>query len=248
MDWKKKSAAAIVATGLVGATEAQAQFGTNLVQNPSFETVTGVSGYTATVNAAWTGSLAAYAYAGNYTQAGPTGSGSWYWHGGGLPGVAGVLTTTQSINLLTSGFTAAQLDAGPNYNFSSFFSGYLGQTDFADAQVTFLDALSATLGSSSLIGGAAFTAALPGHSTSTANAWGQDLTTGVIPVGTRSVRIDVMGHKLETANSSVDGYVDLVSFQITPVPEPGTFALLGTVGVGSLLVRWRRRKTQTPTE
>lgn len=248
MDWKKKSAAAIVATGLVGVTEAQAQFGTNLVQNPSFETVTGVSGYSATVNAAWTGSLAAYAYAGNYTQAGPTGSGSWYWHGGSIPAAAGVLSTTQTINLLTSGFSAAQLDAGPNYNFSSFFSGYLGQTDYADAQVTFLDALSATLGSSSLIGGAAFTAALPGHSTSSLNAWGQDSTNGVIPVGTRFVRIDITGHKPDVAGSAVDGYVDLVNFQITPVPEPGTFALLGTVGVGSLLVRWRRRKTQAPTQ
>lgn len=58
MNWKAKSAAAIVATGLFGASESQAQpVGTNLVQNPSFENSAGGN----VTN--WTGSaLGTYQY------------------------------------------------------------------------------------------------------------------------------------------------------------------------------------------
>ncbi len=78
MNWKTKSAAALVAGGLAGAAgDAQAQpLGTNLIQNPSFETVTGINGVTATSNAGWGGAnLALYAYSGNYTGPAPAGSG-----------------------------------------------------------------------------------------------------------------------------------------------------------------------------
>ena len=65
MNWKTKSAAAIVATGLFGAGESQAQpVGTNLVQNPSFENSAGPS----VTN--WTGSaLGTYQYSQGYTSA-----------------------------------------------------------------------------------------------------------------------------------------------------------------------------------
>src|SRR5438128_2308661 len=117
MDWKKKSAAVLVAGGMFGANEAPAQpLGVNQIQNNSFETVDASNNVTI-----WTGpSLGTYTYAVNYTGPAPAGAGARYWRGG-----TGNTNANQTINLITAGFTAAQLDGGGlRYNFRSFFSGY----------------------------------------------------------------------------------------------------------------------------
>jgi hypothetical protein len=241
MNWKAKSAAAIVAGGLAHAGDAQAQpLNTNLVQNPSFETVSNISGAGATVSAGWSGpNLQAYNYSGNYTGPAPTGAGSWYWHGGSAASV----NANQTIDLLVAGFTPAQLDGGGlGYNLSAFFSGYRTQGDYAAVQATFLDASGGTVATRS-IGGQAFTDALPTVNNGNypdAKVWGQDSASAVIPAGTRGVRIDLNGTRL--AGNSCDGYVDLVDFRVSAVPEPGTFLLTGAGGLVYATFRIRRRR------
>ena len=239
MNWKTKSAAAIVAGGLFGAAEAQAQpLNTNLVQNPSFETGPGTNADI------WTGALATYSYSQNYTLPGPAGAGARYWHGGGLTnGSPGSLTATQTLNLVSAGFTPALLDSGLlRYNLSSFFSSYRVQGDFGQVGVAFLDAGNTVLGNSSTIGGDTFTMSLLTGANSLypdAKAWGQDSTAGTLPVGTRSVLVTLTGNKVPSG-ASVDGYIDLVDFRLSAVPEPSTFVLVGGVGLVTAVFRARR--------
>jgi hypothetical protein len=246
VDWKQKSAAAIVAGGLVGgAGDAQAQLGTNLVGNPSFEAVT-----TNNADPPWAGAVHTYAYSSNYTQPGLAGSGARYWHGGTISpsGTPGSITATQAIDLVAAGFTPAQLDGGLGYNLSAFFSNYRTQGDYGEVNVVFQDALGATLGTSATIGGQAFNAALPtgpfGNYTD-ARAWGQDATSGSLPIGARSALVTLTGTKV-AVGSSVDGYIDVVNLQLTAVPEPGTAALAGGAVLGGIVMRTRRRKPATP--
>ncbi len=153
------------------------------------------------------------------------------------------MNANQTINLTAAGFTPALLDSGTlNYNLSAFFSGYLNSGDYANVQAVFLDASNAQLGSRT-VGGQAFTDGLPLGDNGmypNAKAWGQDSAVGPLPVGTRSVRIDLNGTRL--AGNSADGYVDLTSFQLTGVPEPGTFLLTAAGGLAYATLRVRRRR------
>lgn len=236
MNWKTKSAAAIVAGGLAGAGDAVAQpVNTNLVQNPSFETADGSGNVTL-----WSGTaLGTYQYSQGYTSINtPPSPGLNYLHG--LSGSTSS-NTSQTIDLVAAGFTTAFIDAGVQYNLSAYFSSYF-QTDFGSATVAFLDAGGNTLGTSSPIGGQAFTAGLgtgpnvnnlPGYTD-----WGQSGTSGALPVGTRSVLINLL--QTRTSGTANDGYIDLVDFRITAVPEPGTILLTSAAGV-TLVLRLRRR-------
>jgi hypothetical protein len=231
MSWKEKSAAALVAAGLFGVgSEAQAQFDTNLVQNASFEDVTG-GGVNRPLASGWTGdSLGTYGYEQGYTLDGPAGSGLRYWTGN-----ANALAVTSQVVDLTS-FGAGTLDSGTvNYSLSAFFSTYLTQGDNGTVRLRFRDAGDVQIGGDVTIGGEAFVAALGSGTSSTgligARAWGQDATTGGIPVGTRNVLVSLVGVRL--AGTSNDSYIDLVDFQLTQAgggavaPEPGSLALVG---------------------
>ncbi len=236
MNWKSKSAAAIVAGGLVGAGDASAQpVGTNLIQNPSFEVLDGSNNVTQ-----WSGTaLGTYQYSQGYTSVNvPPNPGLNYLHG--LSGSA-TSNTTQTVDLVAAGFTPAFIDAGVQYNLSAYFSSYF-QTDFGSITVTFLDGGGATLGTSSPIGGQAFVAALgtgPNiNGTAGYTDWGQSGTSGSLPVGTRSILLDIL--QTRAAGTANDAYVDAVDFQITAVPEPGTILLTSAAGM-TLVLRLRRR-------
>lgn len=236
MNWKTKSAAAIVAGGLAGTGDANAQpVNTNLIQNPSFETTDGGGNVTL-----WTGTaLGVYQYSQGYTSINvPPSPGLNYLRG--LSGSASS-NTTQTIDLVAAGFTPAFIDAGAQYNLSAYFSSYF-QTDFGSGNVTFLDGSGTSLGTSSPIGGQAFTAALgtgpnvnnlPGYTD-----WGQSGTSGVLPVGTRSVVINIL--QTRTTGNANDGYVDVVDFRVSAVPEPGTLVFTSAAGA-TLILRLRRR-------
>jgi hypothetical protein len=226
----KKALIAAAVTGVLPSENQAAVLDQNLVQNPSFEDVSGTSANI------WGGNVSTYAYSQNYTLGSAPGGGLRYWNGGGADPLA--------FQLIDLAGNAALIDAGQiNYNFRSFFSGYRTQTDYSTVRALFLDGTSAQVGSAA-IGGAAFVAGLPLGANELypdAKGWGQDALTGLLPVGTRTVRIEIDSEKEPGVGNVSDGYVDLVDFQITAVPEPGTLSLvaLGLLG-GWMYVRRRR--------
>jgi hypothetical protein len=223
---------ALIAAAVTGVLPSQgADLNQNLVANPSFEDVSGTSANI------WGGNVSTYAYTLNYTLGTAPGGGARYWNGGGADPLA--------FQLIDLAGNAAQIDAGQiNYNLSSFFSGYRTQRDSATVRALFLDATSGQLGSAS-IGGLAFVESLPlGDNGVYADArgWGQDSFSGLLPAGTRTVRLELDSEKEPGVGEVSDGYVDLVDFQIVAVPEPGTISLvaLGLLG-GWMCIRRRRQ-------
>ena len=72
--------------------------------------------------------------------------------------------------------------------------------------------------------------------------WQSLSITGAIPAGTQSMMAQVLYNNaslLTAAGTTQPGYVDSVDFRITPVPEPGTWALLLA---GAAAVGWRVRR------
>ena len=227
MKLSKKALITAAVTGLLPATGKAAALDQNLLLNPSFETVTGTSA------ANWTGNVSTYAYSLNYTAAAPPGAGLRYWNGGGGDPLA-----TQVVDLAGN---ATQIDVGQlSYDLRAFFSTYLAQADFATVRAVFLDGSNLQVGSAASVGGAAFVGALPGSPGP--RGWGEDSLSGLIPAGTRSVRLELDGEKEPNVGAAADGYVDLVNFQITQVPEPGSLALVGLGMAGGWLFSRRRRR------
>jgi hypothetical protein len=231
MNLSKKALIAAAVTGVLPAASQAADLNINLVLNPSFENVTGRDA------ADWTGNVTTYLYSQNYTGPAPTGAGNLYWNGGGGDPLA--------FQILDLTGNVAMIDAGMlNYNLSAFFSTYLLQLDYGTVRALFLDGASAQVGSAS-VGGAAFTAALPvvgNASYPNARGWGQDSIGGLIPVGTRTVRLELDGEKEPNVGAAADGYIDLVNFQIAPVPEPSTLSIIGlSLFVGGWTILRRRR-------
>jgi hypothetical protein len=174
----------------------------------SMSGIVGVGGNdTAGIDGGWT-HFSSYAYSAGYTQAGPAGSGQVYLRPYNSSGGSSIVMQTNS---LTRAITTAQIDGSQGqFNLSAWFSTYLGQNDYSDLTLQFLDASFAPLGSPVAIGGQAFVAALPGGSGP--RAWGKDTKTGLVPPGSRYASITTVAH----ANSgSPDGYVDLVSLDVS---------------------------------
>src|SRR4029078_9783773 len=102
-----------------------------------------------------------YLYSANYTQAGPAGAGQAYLRP--YPASSGGSQIVSQTNTLSRAITTAQIDSSSGqYKVSAWFSTYLGQNDYSDLTLEFLDASMATVGSQVSLGGAAFVAALPG--------------------------------------------------------------------------------------
>ena len=148
---------------------------------------------------------------------------------------------------------AADIDAGRiGYSLSAFFTTYLDQRDFGTVRVLFLGGgnlpltpASPELGRAS-IGGPIFVGSLPVAGSPTlpgARAWGQDFLSGFVPVGTRSIQIELDGEKEPGIGAVADGYIDVVNLSLVAVPEPGPLPLVG-LGLG-LVSGWfyfRRRR------
>lgn len=188
-------------------------------------------------------SMPTYAYSAGYTAANtltPSG-GANYAHGGaGTNGAVSTNTysaTGNPVSLISGDVTAAAVDAsGVAFNFYAQFSTYLGQVDYAQVTVTFLNGSNTAISSVSL-GGEAFTAALT-PAGSAAKNWAADTSTGLVPAGARSVSFTVSETK-SAGGTNIDGYLDNVQFSASPVPEPSATALaLGTL---ALAARRRRR-------
>lgn len=228
MKLSKKALITAAVTGFLPSTSKAAALNENLVLNPSFETVSGVSA------GIWTGNVSTYAYSQAYTGPAPFNAGLRYWNGGGGDPLA-----TQVIDLTGN---ATQIDVGElSYDLRAFFSTYLDQLDSATVRALFLDGSNTQIGSAA-VGGAAFVAAVPGSPGP--RAWAEDSLSGLVPAGTRSVRVELDGEKQPNVGAVADGYVDLVNFQITQVPEPSTLSLVGLGMAGGWIFSRRRRRRQ----
>lgn len=238
-NWLRSFIRTLVAAGLLApAAASAAPYDTNLVLNPSFENVDG-SGFAAD----WSGLVDTYAYSQNYTGAAPAGSGDRYWFGGaGVSGQVSSISASQAPIDLSA--NAAEINAGRvTYDLSAFFSSYRLQNDYAVVTATFRDAGNAALGQAS-VGSEALVASLPIVNNGTyvdARDWASDATSGLVPAGTNNVLIEIVATK-SAGGTVVDGYTDLIDFQVhlNPVPEPGTLTLAAIGGLG--LAAWRFRK------
>jgi len=95
----------------------------------------------------------------------------------------------------------------------------------------------ATIVVSLLNGDAAVVATFDSGPRTGTSAWTEIATTLAAPVGTRTVRIDLVS--LRNSGTNNDGYFDAINLVAAPVPEPATIAL---GGVGALLLTARIRR------
>jgi hypothetical protein len=181
-----------------------------------------------------------YAYSQNYTE--PNGltpvGGVNYGHGGA--GVNGSVSTNTfgpvSVSIVTLELPTGAIDSGlGTYNFYAHFSTYLAQNDYAEITLTFKDGANADVGSPVAIGGSAFVSGL--GSGASGREWGANSLSGAIPAGARSASI-LLAQTKSAGGTNIDGYVDNISLNVQPVPEPGTASLL-LLGVAGLLRRRR---------
>jgi hypothetical protein len=240
-------AAVLAAAGVFVSTGSHgASLGVNLVVDPSFENVdTATSGpFTSVLLNDWesaTGDNFAYPYASGYS--GPTlppGAGDYHFSGGFSALGLGVGHTHQTIDV-AAGDTGSAIAAGTaQYNLSGYFSTYQTQVEFSKVEAIFLGAGGAVLGTAE-VGGAEFGQTLPIVTVGTTDVrdWGQDVLTGLIPVGTEEVKIQLTADGDAT---NFDGYVDAVDFTVTQVPEPSTLALLASAGLAGFAFLRRRAR------
>jgi hypothetical protein len=190
--------------------------------------------------------MGTYAYAQNYTIPNYLSPGGGLLYGKAGPGINGQVSTNNFplplMSLTTgTGVSAAQIDAGAAaYDFRGQFSTYRTQGDWAQVSITFRDAGNTAIGSPVVLGGDIFTAALlaaPFGNYGDARAWGESAFQGIVPAGARTIDVLLSATKV-AGGTAIDGYVDNISLNVSPVPEPTSFTLSGLAG----LVLLRRRK------
>jgi hypothetical protein len=215
-------------------------FGSNLIVNGDAEAegatsdiVIPVTGWTST----GTFTALSYSIGGGFPAAGDPGvsvGGNNFFTGGNS---AVISTGTQSVDL-SSG--ASSIDAGTaSYNLSGYLGGFLTQDDNATLTVSFLNGLDAVVGTA-VIG--------PVLAADRDDATGLLLrdTSGLVPVGTRSVGIELLMTKAVGFDN--DGYADNLSLVLQPgvggaVPEPATWAVM-LMGFGALGASLRARRAR----
>jgi hypothetical protein len=210
--------ASLAAGGLLApGTLHAANLDTNLVANPSFESVDlatiGDFGARKVLN--WLGGPG-FAYSHNPVVTGvpdyadgadPSGAGVWYFTANNNPGSAtgdwrapgGVY---QDIDVST-GTTGTQIATGEAaYKLSAFMSSYLNDNDFGIVHLDFRNASGASLG----------TAEIRDSDPGPNNVWSLNSKLGIVPVGTATIRASIFGG---VVNGGTDGYIDLVDAQLT---------------------------------
>ena len=141
-------------------------------------------------------------------------------------------TLTQNVNLLSNGFTPAQIDGGTLLANVGFFEQGLNQgtpSDDASVSLTFLDAFNASLGIVS-------SGVVDSHNLT----WQGFNGNFSIPSGTRS--IDYTMNFFRNVGNDLDSYIDDNSLTVTGVPIPGAIWLLGSGLLGVVGLRRRFNK------
>jgi hypothetical protein len=228
-DLRRKLMAALAAGGMLAPSAVYAaNLDTDLVVNGGFENVdlATTSTYHAPKILNWLGSRAGFAYThdGSSSNTGlvanyangtpPPASGHWYF----TPNVPDPLTPAipdinapnvfyQDINV-AAGDTGSTIASGfAGFNLSAYMSTYLTNRDFGNARVEFRSSSGASLG----------TALLSDSDAGTSNVWNLNTKTGVIPIGTATVRLSVYGTPVD---GGPDGYMDNVTFKVSVVTLP----------------------------
>lgn len=218
---------AVLAGGLAFAGTADAA---QLILDGSFENVTTTpnsivkTGGTpnAGLGAGWS-TFSTYLYSTEYAGPPPAGSGANFLRPyANTASVPSSQTVTQLVSL-TAGttLTPAKIDAGSGrYTMSAWFSSYLSQGDYSALTLEFLNDSDVPVGESiTPLGGIDFVAALPQVPSqfgkySDSKEWGQDVRDGTIPSGARRARVTIQSTAVA---GQPDGYVDLVSLDVTDV-------------------------------
>ena len=208
---------------------AAAPFDQNLIVNGDAEASAGSNAGSAAASVpgftiGGTFSVTTYGASGGFPTAsdpGPASRGLNFFAGGPS---AGVSTAEQFVDV-SSG--ASFIDLGSTtFDLSAYLGGFSSQRDNATLQISFLDGASAVLGTASL------GPVSPADRGSLTGLLARS-TTGIVPVGTRSV--DILLTLTRVDGSYNDGYADNLSLVMHAVPEPTTIALalagLGVIGV-----------------
>jgi hypothetical protein len=222
-DLRRKLMSALAAGGLLAPSAMHAaNLNTNLVVNGDFEIVDTVNAPFGDYNAPrilnWVGTGVAYSHDGSISNgvavpdyangADPPSAGHWYF----TPNASAVEVRNpgqfyQDIDVST-GDTASTISSGfAGFNLNAYMSTYSTNRDFGNIQLDFRSGSGASLG----------TSVMSDSDAGTSNVWSLNTKTGLIPIGTRTVRLSAYG---TAVNGGPDGYMDNVDFQVTVTPLP----------------------------
>lgn len=241
-------ATSLLAVAALAPHQAAAQLGTNLLVNGNAEAGSGsTTGNQVLPVPGWitTGSFTVVQYAagGGFpdgSSAGPADRGANFFAGGPDDMSS---SATQRLDLAGFAGLLPQVATGTvRFTLGGFFGGFSGQDDAASLTARFLDGDGALVGSATA--GPVFAAARTG-----VTGLLERSIDGLLPTNARSVEFTLaMAHREGSYN---DAYADNLSFVLaaapaTTVPEPGTWALVGT-GLAGLLGVARRRTVRGAT-
>jgi hypothetical protein len=223
-DLRRKLMAALAAGGMLAPSALHAaNLNENLILNSDFETVNlAVTGeYNGPLILNWSGTQGfAYSHDGSSSNAGvvpdyadgpdPPGGGHWYFSSNNaVPDINGPGQFYQDIDV-SGGDTGTVIASGfAGYSMSAWISSYLNDTDVGHVHADFRNSSGASLG----------TALMSDSDPGPANVWNLNTKTGVIPIGTATVRLSVYGTRT-AGGPGPDGYIDNVDFRIDEVPLP----------------------------
>lgn len=225
----------LVAAATLGPSHrARASFETNLIVNGGAEAGTGSStGNDVLAVPGWTTvgnfTVVQYGAPGGYpsaTDPGPANRGANFFAGG--PNNASS-SASQTIN---ESADAAAIDrGGVSFDLAGYLGGYINQRDNAVLTVTFLSGSNATLGSASI-------GPVTVGDRSSATGLLLRTTSGLVPVGTRSIGVTLQMTRLDGDYN--DGYADNLSLILhsSAVPEPSSLVTLALGALSLGAYRW----------